>query len=248
MSREIIVITPTGDRNFAFSLSRKWMRHQTVKPTKWIVVDDGKRQMLSWDMCSYTHYIRREPLDTDPKFTLVINVARALEDVGQCSDDTIFIFWEDDEYYAPTYIEEMCNRIEKYDVLGMGCAKYYHLPTGGYAELRNMHHASLAQTAFKATALPIINQCIDLGMELDWLDCNIWKQAKMLINRLEYKVFKDEKYLYAGMKGLPGRLGIGVGHRPDDIYKTYDLDQSILKLWTGVGAQEYLSLKKECYV
>jgi len=248
VSREIVVITPTGDRPLAFSLSMKWMRHQTVKPTKWLVVDDGKVQMQPWDMFEYDQYIRREPVKTDPKFTLVINVAEALKNSDQYPSDTIFVFWEDDEYYAPTYIEEMCNRLNSFDILGMGCAKYYHLPTSGYIELRNMRHASLAQTIFKHSALSMVNECVLKGMENDWLDCNIWRCAYNDKYNLKANIFKDDKYLYAGIKGLPGRNGIGIGHRSDEIYRTYDTDRSVLKQWTGVGSQEYLSIIKENYV
>ena len=46
----ITVITPTGDRPLAFSLCRKWIFNQTIKPDQHIIVDDGKIPMIIEDL------------------------------------------------------------------------------------------------------------------------------------------------------------------------------------------------------
>ena len=238
MSEVFTVITPTGDRPLAFELSRKWMEHQTIKPIRWIIVDDGQVPMVLDNPKEYEFYIRRTPVSQDPKHTLTINIKEALPFiVGEK-----VAFWEDDEYYAPTYLENMILKLDSYSMAGIGCAKYYHLPTGGYVIHGNMKHCSLAETAFHISILPMIQKFVDRGMEIDWLDCNIWKaMGRDRCNKS--LIFKDnEKTLFVGMKGMPGRFGIGIGHRTNS-YKIHDdKNRSKLKEWVPEDYQTYLDI------
>ena len=83
-------------------------------------------------------------------------------------------------------------------------------------------------------------------MERDWLDCNIWKQikkSKKTDSPISSLIFKDDKNeLFVGMKGLPGRLGIGIGHKIGMYKKQDDKDRSILKNWCVKDYQIYLDL------
>jgi hypothetical protein len=155
----ISAITCTGDRQVAFDLARKWMNNQVIKPDQWLIVDDGKVPMNMKNLEEYACYVRREPKSNDPKYTLTVNIQYIFPLV---KGDKI-IFWEDDEYYASKYILEMANRLDSYDVVGIGDAKYYHLPTGGYVTCANMQHASLAETAFKASFISNFKDCLDMG-------------------------------------------------------------------------------------
>lgn len=226
----ITVITPTGDRPEAFKLCRKWIAHQTVNPDQWLIVDDGK-EPLKFAPVGYEKYIRREPQPTDPKHTLTVNVAEALKYV---TGDKI-LFMEDDEYYAPTYIEEMSMRLERFQVVGIGWAKYYHLPTGGYVEHKNMNHASLAQTGYRKEVSGLIKKCVARGMEKEWLDCQIWAETMKTqgsLNKIPCNIFRDiDNPLYVGMKGLPGRNGIGIGHK-ETMYSSHDdANRTKLREW-----------------
>lgn len=239
MSEEFTVITPTGDRPVAFGLCRRWMNQQTVKPTQWIIIDDGKKQKLQLKLPKeYEQLLRREPQSNDPKHTLVKNIELALQYV---TTDKV-IFWEDDEYYAPTYLEIMLEQLKKAAIVGMGCAKYYHLPTGGYELHGNMKHASLSQTAFNMSVINIIKKCVDMGMEKDWLDCNIWREAveKKSMTSL---IFRDSEIpTFVGIKGLPGRFGIGIGHNAKRYQRKDDKNHNILKKWCPKDYIIYLTL------
>ena len=236
----ITVITPTGDRPLAFSLLRKWISNQTIKPDQHIIVDDGKIPMQIEDLQSYEFYIRREPLASDPKHTLVVNIKTALEDIKTVENNKIIIC-EDDEYYAPNYIFTMAKKLEDYQIVGITCAKYYHLPTGGYEQHKNIQHASLAETAFQSSFLPIVGRCIDKGMEQRWLDDNIWREV--LGKKISHDLFLDkEQSLYCGIKGLPGRFGIGIGHNPKVYKKHDDIQRSKLKEWIPNDYQYYLNV------
>lgn len=241
---KITVITPTGDRPVPFSLCRRWMSLQTLKPDQWIIIDDGKTPMFIPDLQPYEQYVRRQPRPDDPKHTLVVNIATALPLI---KGDVVF-FCEDDEYYEKDYLREMVGRFDGNEVLGIGWAKYYHLPTGGYIEHKNMEHSSLAQTAFKMSSIGLVKKCVDRGMEKEWLDCQIWdevKKSKSGASPIKALIFKDDrKPLYVGMKGLPGRFGIGVGHKAST-YPFHDpADRPILKRWVREHHQVYLDILK----
>jgi len=261
----ITAITPTGDRPLAFSLCRRWMEGQTLKPDQWIVVDDGKKPMAPFDGIDY---IRREPLPSDPKFTLAENLKAAIPHV---KGDQILII-EDDEYYAPRYVEEMIKRfgvqrvpmyssnpyvrakqIQHYSrtkteapkrsinvkVVGIGKSKYYHLPSGGYRVIGNMGHASLAQTAISKSFLPILQEMLIPGKL--YIDIEIWRRAN--IERSGF-LFLDTTPLYVGIKGLPGRPGIGKGH-DKRIYRACDVGRKVLRQWIPQDYQVYLDLLKK---
>lgn len=233
----ITVITPTGDRPLAFSLCRKWIYNQTIKPDQHIIVDDGRIPMQLENIQPYEYYIRREPITSDPKHTLVINIKTALPYIK----GNKILICEDDEYYSPTYFSEMSKRLEVNSIAGITCAKYYHLPTGGYEQHKNTTHASLAETAFQSSLLPFVEKQIDKGMEQKWLDDNIW--TGVFKEKVNYNLFLDkEQSLYCGIKGLPGRKGIGIGHNPKIFKKHDDAKRSKLKEWIPNDYKDYLDL------
>ena len=253
----ISVITVTGDRPETFDLCKKWMDKQTILPQKWTIIDDGKVKMeesIIKELPPFSDYIRREPQKHDPLHTMLLNIKTALPYV---KGDSI-LFWEDDEYYAPTYIEEMSKRLTKYEIVGIGRSKYYHFPTGMYLRHDNMGHASLAQTAFNSSFLSTLNKIIDGDMFLDirmWMKFN-GAQAPLCAdtdrsiterktNTGQGIIFDDgDNCLYVGIKGLPGRSGIGSGHRDFSKYIP-DSDGSVFKKWIPKDYKIYLdSFKK----
>lgn len=235
--QKITAITPTGDRPLAFALCQQWMAHQTRRPDSWIIVDDGKTPMvpdLAWYnaiMPGVAVGVRREPRSDDPQHTLIANLQAALPLI---KGDKILIM-EDDEYYAPGYIEEMARRLDQAEVVGICRAKYYHLPTGGYVQIGNARHASLAETGFRASFLPELGTLWDGDMSLDM---RIWQKA----NSRGHLFVDADKPLYLGIKGLPGRDGIGAGHNPA-IYRMKDTpDRAKLKTWVPKDYQVYMDI------
>ena len=240
----ITAITPTGDRPLPFRLCQKWMMNQTRKPDQWIVVDDGKTPMAPF---APMEYVRREPQPNDPAHTLCTNMATAIPLI---KGNKIIII-EDDEYYAPEYIEEMSSRLESYEVVGIGDSKYYYLPTGRWKTFGNRGHASLAQTGFRACLLPKLSDFLVSGNVIDWLDMKIWSwvdDAKRTARPISFMLFVDSvKSLYAGIKGLPGRMGMGEGHNPVVVqrYHADSQDRAKLKQWVPKDYQTYLDVLAE---
>jgi hypothetical protein len=253
-NRGITVITPTGDRPLAFGLCWRWMARQTKTPSQWIIIDDGKTAMGSSEipmtapgLPAWIQYVRREPRSDDPKVTLDLNMRVALES-GVTGDKVLIM--EDDEYYAPGYIEEMSRRLDSHEVVGICDSKYYHLPTGGWDNCRNMAHASLAQTGFRASFLPTFSEFVGKGIYPDWLDTQIWRfvqASKKTASPIAFQLFVDSaEPLYVGMKGLPGRSGIGSGHNPTMYRRHRDTpDRAQLKKWIPKDYQIYLDVLKE---
>ena len=229
----ITAITPTGDRPLAFTLCRQWMKHQTRRPDQWIVVDDGKVRLMP---TSEMQYIRREPRPDDPKYTLNLNMKSALPLIA---GDKILII-EDDEYYAPEYIEEMSRQLDAHEVVGIMRAKYYHVFSGGYMQVGNTAHASLAETGFRNSFLRELKELlVTTSYPYTYLDTQIWSHA----GHRGYLFVDLDRPLYLGIKGLPGRGGIGGGHDPGLYGNTKDMpDKAILKQWVPKDYQVYLDI------
>ena len=228
----ITAITPTGDRPLAFALCKHWMEQQTVHPDQWLVIDDGKVPLKPTTMMDY---VRRSPKHNDPPHTLNINLSVALPHI---KGEKIIII-EDDEYYAPTYIETMAKELDKHEVAGIMKSKYYHLPTGGYMQIGNTTHASLAQTAFRDSFLSDFRNLSSKEKTM-YLDMRIWKHV-MPTGR-GFLLDDDKKSLYTGIKGLPGRKGIGQGHKPSIYGKSMDTKRTVLKNWITKDYGAYMDI------
>jgi len=225
----ITAVTPTGDRPLAFALCRRWMKHQVLKADQWVVVDDGIKPLTKTKSFDY---IRREPKKSDPQFTLIENLKCALPHI---KGDKILIM-EDDEYYSPYYIQVMSKHLSRHEVVGIGNSKYYHLPSGGNFTIGNMRHASLAETGFRRSFLPKFKGLLSQGNV--YIDTLLWRAANGFIF-----TDSDKNPLYLGIKGLPGRRGIGRGHDLS-LYKKYPPDTSRLKLkkWVPEDYRIYMDI------
>ena len=228
------IITPTGDRLISFNLCCEWITRQTVKNFQWVVVDDGNISMepILETFPLVFEYIRREPQPDDPKHTLNLNMLEAFKHV----EGDIVLIMEDDEYYHPQYIERMSQHLKHTDLAGSNISRYYHLPSGGLFIDRNNNFCSLSQTGFKSTLFPFVKEL--LLTDPQYLDYQIWMNATGVIAR----IFDDSREpLTVGMKSMPGRPGIGIGHK-ESTYSVFDKDRSILKKWIPLDWQKYLPL------
>jgi hypothetical protein len=214
--------------------------------------DDGKEPTKINSNCDY---IRRTPQRSDPKFTMMLNLEEAFKWVK--GDKILFI--EDDEYYAPDYIKEVSEKLGQFDLVGIGRSKYYHLPTLRWHKHRNMGHASLAQTGFTRNFFKTVKNCMNGDL---FLDIRLWRTVNGIsadqlslpdgLNQYKSKdgrgfIFDDfEKSIYIGIKGMPGRSGIGVGHREMGCYH-FDKDKKVLKNWitTKEDYDKYLKIKED---
>lgn len=138
---------------------------------------------------------------------------------------------EDDDYYAPNYLENMVRALETADLVGLSNNKYYNLNIPGFREMGNFRHSSLCSTALKASILPMLQAAVDSG-EL-YFDVHLWQAA--IQNKVHFTLIANST-LCIGIKGMPGRPGVGVGHRNTG----YSIDTNLAKLkeWLGNDAAE----------
>lgn len=228
------VITCTGDRFDTFKLCRKWILNQTILPTQWIVIDDGKSK-LPWAHKSGSDYYYRSPSSNDPKHTLLMNLAIALKKVT--TDKVIIV--EDDDWYHPQYLEKLNHWLD-FDrkLIGVGKTVYYHLPSQQYKRFNNIDYTCFACTAFHSTVIPeVMELCNTLGTPL--IDMTLWKLLKN-----EGTIYVDEPPLYVGMKGMPGRAGQTSGHRTSCFGYIKDVNFEYLQSIVGDDIAHYSRICK----
>jgi len=221
----ISLITPTGGRREAFALCERWMKAQTAEWNQWIVVDDCKPHTV----CTMgQQIIRPRPAWSPGNNTQHRNMAVALDAV---SHEFVFVI-EDDDYYSPEYLARLIEPLRSADIVGETCAKYYNVAQRTYRRHKNCNHASLSQTAFRlSTVGPLLRRI--LPRRPKWIDMDLWADAKSnglrrVLQRTDFAV---------GIKGLPGRPGLGMGHRPSG-YRA-DRRAQVLRHWLGRAAAVY---------
>jgi hypothetical protein len=122
--------------------------------------------------------------------------------------EAIFII-EDDDYYRASYLERMMARFGNFKVLGEMNTVYYNVLFRTYFVNRNTSHSSLFQIAFIPEMLPLFKSCLYDR----FIDFKFYEKlhGREYVARGEVGFF-NENNLALGMKGMPGRAGIGAGH------------------------------------
>lgn len=218
----LTLITCTGGRPEAFALCERWMNRQTWRgEIQWIVVDDGPENT---EVTMGQTVVRPQPRWRPGEITLARNLLAAIPLVR--GEKALFI--EDDDWYAPGYIERMSVALDAAPLAGEAPARYYNVATRQYKNCGNTGHASLCQTGLRAELLPSLQRICRRGGK--FIDLALWREHR-------------EKYLFhapysVGIKGLPGRAGIGIGHRPKPGW-AHDPGLAVLRSWIGGDAAAY---------
>lgn len=213
----ISVITPTGCRPACLDLCEKWLKRQTYRAFEWIVVDDGEPY-------SRADAIHPEPAWREGENTLGRNLRAGIE---AARHDRIAIV-EDDDWYAPEYLETINAWLDEHDAVGEGQSRYFNIRSGIAKEFEGTKHASLNATAIRGdsarAALTQASRAVNIDLEF-------WRIVE------GGKVYPYQG-LVVGIKGMPGRPGIGVGHRMTGTDSPEKLAQ-----WIGKDADLYASFR-----
>ncbi len=229
----ISLITCTGGRPEAFKLLEGWMLGQAsgIVELQWIIVDDCDPAVDLRSLAGETRNIFR-PMLIRPKHrwtpggpnTLAANLGTALE---AASYDKI-LFIEDDEAYLPNYLNEMSAMLDRASLAGQSPSRYYHVGLRKWKDMGNYRHASLCQTGIRREMIPKLLDICKAGFSA--IDLRLWQNAGMITHTNDV----------VGMKGLPGRPGIGIGHRPQGPGWIDDPHGYQLETWLGPkGAAKY---------
>ena len=202
MAGRLVLITLTGGRDLAWQLCKKMVAAQTVKPDLWVIVDDCLPSLpMDIDFCPIA-VIYPDKVWQPGQNSQARNMLAALEHVTQ--EDKVLII-EDDDYYSPGYVEWMAGALENVDLVGEANALYYNVANRTWKDCGNYRHASLCSTGFKGKALEkLINVC---RKNNKFIDMVLWNLCRHHIRNCLYMTRHS-----VGIKGLPGRPGIGSGH------------------------------------
>lgn len=197
----LTVLTPTGARPEAFAECVRMMRAQTIKtPVRWVVVDDGPEPMPTPDRPGWeVLHVRPTPLWGPGQNTQSRNILCGL----QFATDRLVVI-EDDDAYADWWLERCNEWLDHDNLVGEKESVYVHR-NGNRKNCNNRRHASLCSTAMKGDAIDALRVACEGSPR--FIDMGLWKS------------YSGSKRLYApeprgvtGIKGWPGRPGIGMGH------------------------------------
>jgi len=197
-----VVIPTRGDRPEFLKNSLRLLSNQTLLPNEIIQIDFEPTS----DACDITfryrmgyEYFRKKDCD-------------------------VIALWEDDDWYAPDYLETMVSewiKAGKPDLFGTTYTIYYNLRVFGYFPMYHHQRSSAMSTLIKSNL--VFDWCADSEPYTD-----VW-----LYQHLNYKLFTPEKHICLGIKHGIGKTG-GKSHVDRlDRYKTntgkLDVDKSFLK-------------------
>jgi len=239
--KSVSLITPTGDRYESLKLLFKFVMNQTFFAkgglADWIIIDDGKTDASSRAVSEFPEsdlanlgiqafHIRADNRGLQGAKSLAANILHGLN----LATATKIMILEDDDCYLPGYLEDMFFRLDSAWATGTVWQKYYHIPSRSYRVFRNRGSA-LCSTGFNAALSPLMEEaaksCLQTGSK--GVDARFWHQVQLTDRRLD--IFEPDEDLMIGIKGMPGRGGIGVGHRPKKFRP--DPKLSVLREWVG---------------
>lgn len=221
----ITLVTPTHDRPQAFALCEKYMARQTVKPDRWIVVDDGVEPAR----CTLgQERIRLLTIDT-PRESFRKNWLTGL----QMARGRILCI-EDDDWYRADYIEQMAEMFDARPLIGEARARYFNVRHRMFLTHTNRFHASLCQTGIGSEEIrQAAVRVLETDKRPEMLDGSLWRRSGV---SPELKLLRPSSTICVGIKAVPGRGGMGVGHSLAEMKaQPYQFDPSaeMLRRWIG---------------
>ena len=224
----LTLLTATGARPQAWAICERLMAAQDYAgPVTWIIVDDGpdpqpvtfKRD--GWQLV----VIRPAPLWQPGQNTQARNLLKGLEAVAPGAR---LVICEDDDHYRADWLTHVDAQLDRAELVGECQARYYNVALRKGRQLRNNGHASLCSTAMRGAALATFRQVCRPGRQ--FIDIDLWKRHP------SRHLFTGNRVV--GIKGLPGRGGIGMGHR-DNFVGTADPNLTLLRQWIGDDVELY---------
>lgn len=217
----IYLLTPTGDRPECLALLSHCIAAQNYsEPLIWIVVDDGeiptKTPSGSWNLKVVS--IRPNRKDGEAAGSQAANM---LEGLDVIPDDATVLVFEDDDVYLPNHVTRTIEALEEVELTGERNARYYNVAAGRYKELQGSRHSAMASIGVRGEALMTLREVC--ATQTKMLDVSLWRKFS------GKKSLRNDSNVI-GMKGMPGRSGIGVGHRSR--FGTPDR-KGVLEAWVG---------------
>ena len=226
----LTLLTATGCRPQAWRLCERWMMAQDYPgAVRWLVVDDGEEpQPVTFERAGWSLEVIRPTPRWKPGMNSQARNLLAGLDRLEPNDSLVVI--EDDDYYGPGYLSAAESWLKRGELVGECMARYYNVARRIGRQLNNRGHASLCSTAMRGAALEQFRKECKPGVQ--FIDLSLWR------NFSGSKVLAETKHV-VGIKGLPGRDGIGMGHK-ESFNGSHDPDGAMLREWVGINAEAYL--------
>jgi hypothetical protein len=193
------------------------------------------------------HYVKHSLVNgkaITPILSFILNLGTALkieskESYGFLNRDNKVAIIEDDDWYSNIYFKFLSEALDNYDVVGIDCTTYYHIPTKRYKRLVHPGRSSLNSTAFRFNVVEVFMNALVLAAKQNvcHVDILFWNMVKEL--KLKYKLFNVDG-LVLGLKGLPGKAGLGIGHRDGPLFPGDDRSLEFLASVMGHDIISYM--------
>ena len=241
-----LLLTLASDQHAGFRFSVQWSNRCLEFgdiDANWLVVDDGEEPcepLLRDSLCHQIDYIKLPHDNIRGMDSLRRNLVRALKGILEyrCTPDTIVFFLEDDWLRADWYRDAL-QTFEDHEhlmLLGETQTRYYHVGTRRHHTFRPNGRSALSCTAMRYNH-SLIQWLIDRA-ESDrtiMLDDRLWNKGPLQDHE---KLLHPESVYNVGIKGLPGKPGLGMGHRLDAKHPA-DTDMSLLRQWIGDDVEHF---------
>lgn len=222
----VVALTCTRDRPVPLSVCDEYVRRQTRKVDKWVIVTDGTHTGTA-----VPDVLIHRPLSKSKENTLIDNLREGLQHVR--NGDVLF-FIEDDDWYSPIYVETVMDFFADTGayIAGNFNSLYYRVDTRTYRWMENRRHASLCCTAIRINdeTLADIHRALDGDCSFD---VRLWRSAR------SKKAGFLSPTLCVGIKGMPGTRGTTSGWSGDQKGYTNDPDLSYLTSVIGRDVRFY---------
>ncbi len=229
----IYLLTPTGGRPEALAMLAGYLNAQTFEgPARWVVVDDcDPATPVPPVRAGIEVEVIRPAWRWQPGMnTQAASMTAALQRVP--AEATVAVL-EDDDAYLPGHLNSVLAALAQAELVGERVARYYNVATQRFRELPGHFHASLASTAARGRALALLREVCAAGSRR--IDMDLWQAFRGPRALLETANV-------VGIKGMPGRGGIGVGHR--DTFGGPDPSGQVLAQWLGPAAEAYRGFRR----
>lgn len=224
----VTLVTPTCDQPTGMALCERYMARQTLRLhaplLQWIVVDDGT---VPATLTMGQRHIRRERGTDTGAQSLAKNLLTALPLV----ETEYLMLIEHDDWYHPTHLEILLKQLVAQpgvQLAGDPQQRYYNVAHRKWRVFKN-HGSCLCQTGMHRELIARFQWVIERCLQADsyGIDGRFWEA----VPRYHWNLLPTSTSL--GIKGLPGRPGLGVGHRPTGTGWKTDPDCAQLQAWIG---------------
>jgi hypothetical protein len=224
----LTLLTATGCRPEAFALTERMMARQTYTgPVRWIIVDDGEQaQPVTFSRPGWMlEVLRPEPFWKPGDNTQGRNLLVGLNAVDK---DARLVIIEDDDWYASDWLEVCNTYLDRASLVGETKARYYNVAQRVGRQLNNVGHSSLCSTAMRGEAINVFRRACQVKQQ--FIDIDLWRRHRDAL------LFPGNRVV--GIKGMPGRGGIGMGHK-QGFNGQRDPMGTLLREWVGSDAEWY---------